>query len=75
MPRDRFKSGSGCYECISCGKRTRETGDEEGELRLCRRCFRESERENFHSDDGHTEPIESCPICLENGLTQEWIDS
>lgn len=70
----QFAAGSGCYTCRSCGKSTRETGDGEADLELCRACFRESGRENRHNDDhgGKGDPSD-CPLCKEEGMTDEWV--
>ena len=47
-----FQRGSGCYNCNSCGKRTRETGLGESQVELCRDCLESSELENSISDEG-----------------------
>lgn len=35
----RFQKGSGVYNCIVCGKRTRETGDGESDVQMCALCY------------------------------------
>jgi len=32
----RFQQGSGSYECVICGALTRETGEGESEVQMCR---------------------------------------
>ena len=53
MAVDRFKRGTGCYTCKSCGKRTRETGEGESSCEMCRRCYDIGGYENSLSDGGH----------------------
>lgn len=48
----KFQKGSGSYICSECGKRTRDTGNGEGELRLCRHCLEQGEWDNFIEDGG-----------------------
>lgn len=59
---------SGCFTCRSCGKRTRNTGDNGG-VQLCPGCLERAGWENTHSDEGHSKesPNSNCPICRENG--------
>ena len=69
MPDNRrFRRGSAAYNCCSCGKRTRDTGNDEASLELCLACLRESERENYHSDNSHGRDIDpkDCPQCKED---------
>jgi len=47
---DRFARGSGCYTCLSCGKLTRDTGNDEADLFLCAYCYHESGLENSLAD-------------------------
>lgn len=66
MANARFKPGSGCYTCRSCGKQTRETGEGESDIGLCRACQEEADWENIHSDQAHDQPGNAdpnCPIC------------
>lgn len=49
---NKFKRGSGCYECRCCGLQTRETGDGESDVRLCADCFELGGIENEASDYG-----------------------
>lgn len=51
------------YICDNCGKRTRETGDSESGVGLCKKCFEEAGLENEHSDYGHKEFNPKCPTC------------
>ena len=46
----RFRRGTGCYTCSSCGKRTRNTGDQSLGSTLCPRCWEESGDENMVQD-------------------------
>ena len=62
----RFERGSSTYRCESCGKLTRNTGDE-GDFgrRSCRKCWDEAGFENEHQDGGHdpgSRP-DCCPMC------------
>lgn len=67
MKTNRFERGSGCYECIGCGKKTRETGECESNCGLCRDCFEREGWRNEHSDNDHenTGAVEGCPFCEE----------
>ena len=66
------------YTCVNCKRRTRETGDGESDLQLCKQCYLEAGYENEHLDngchdyEGHIGSAEHakahCPIC--NG--REW---
>lgn len=49
---NRFERGSGCYECKSCGKMTRETCGGNGSVGLCPFCFEVAGMENGLSDSG-----------------------
>lgn len=51
--KDKFDK-KGCYTCLSCGKKTRETGDGESDVQLCKKCFRDSQMENMYSDASET---------------------
>jgi len=35
----KFQTGTGVYVCEICGKRTRDTGEGEAQLRYCKACF------------------------------------
>jgi len=79
----RFRKGGmvrkgGIYTCKSCKKRTRETGDEESDLGLCRRCLRDSYWDNFHGDHGHNQmgftERETCPHCLAAGYSFTYLE-
>jgi hypothetical protein len=66
--RRGFGSPGGVYACKSCGKKTRETGQEESSIGLCAACQQDAYWTNHHSDccDGSV-PKESCPNCKEAG--------
>ena len=67
----KFRQGSGVYVCKMCGKRTRETGEGESGIDMCRACCEYSGAENTHSDCEHDEsPEPGCPIC--EGVTAPW---
>lgn len=53
----RFVKGSGLYKCQNCGKMTRETGEGESYVELCRHCWDEAGWENFISDGGNINEI------------------
>jgi len=46
----RFQKESGVYTCRECGKKTRETGEGESNLRLCLKCFNSAGNENEEND-------------------------
>ena len=46
----RFQIGSGVFTCMSCGIRTRDTGD--GVDHLCHDCYELAGWDNQHNDDG-----------------------
>lgn len=49
----RFQKGSGCYDCVICGKHTRATGRGDNEhVNLCVTCYDKAGDENAVSD-GH----------------------
>lgn len=47
----RFERGSGCFNCGSCGRKTRNTGDNAG-CGLCPECYEIGGLENTVSDNG-----------------------
>jgi ribosome-binding protein aMBF1 (putative translation factor) len=49
---NRFKGGSGAYQCRICGKQTRETGYDESSLELCAKCLLQEYVNNAQSDYG-----------------------
>jgi hypothetical protein len=53
---NRFRAGSGYYVCKVCHKGTRETGEGESSVRMCRLCYFKSGWENSLSDGGHPNP-------------------
>lgn len=64
----RFQRGSGAYKCRCCGKTTRETGNGESSVQLCKQCYYEGGLENEHSDGYHDDaPHVDCPICKREG--------
>jgi ribosome-binding protein aMBF1 (putative translation factor) len=46
---NRFGQG-GCYACLACGKKTRDTGHDEAGVQLCRKCYDEAGEENRRAD-------------------------
>lgn len=44
--------GAGCFVCESCGKQTRDTGNDEKTYRMCKLCILRSYMENAESDYG-----------------------
>lgn len=52
------------YTCRDCGKRTRDTGNDEAGVELCRACYVAAGIENEHNDGWHTDnPHPDCPDC------------
>ena len=47
---NRFNQGSGKYECVDCGKLTRETGHGESDVDLCAYCMYHIQYENALAD-------------------------
>ena len=64
MSNNKFQTGTGCYICGNCGKKTRETGSGESDCGLCLNCFELSGLENQHSDEGHSGNFKVCSVCL-----------
>lgn len=69
-----FQRNSGVYQCMDCGKQTRDTGTGEGNTvyegkGLCANCYDKAGWENCHNDECHsvTNPDPSCRICKEAG--------
>lgn len=51
----QFQRGSACYGCLSCGRKTRSTGQGDNEMvRLCVECYELAGIENEMSDHGRT---------------------
>ena len=50
--KTRFQRGTGCFACKSCGKRTRDVGDN-GSVRLCPLCDAKALNGNSLSDAGY----------------------
>lgn len=53
----RFQKGSGSYRCAECGKLTRDTGNGEGALELCKHCMEQATWDNFIADGGDPEEV------------------
>lgn len=51
----KFQKGSGQYQCIECGKQTRETGEGESQSKMCARCYGKAGDDNAVSDGQMTE--------------------
>ncbi len=74
MPRvSKFMGGltGAVYTCRICGKKTRETGEDESLVSLCVSCHAMAGQENAHSDCGHDGDFEHCPDCRE-ALGSQW---
>lgn len=77
----KFRKGSGVYTCGNCGKQTRETGDGESSVELCKQCYFEGGQENAHTDN-HTGRMADCVECQEAfkaegyelGTADRWCD-
>jgi len=50
--QNRYSAHAATYNCELCGKRTRDTGNGEGENAQCRRCFQVNACLNTLSDGG-----------------------
>jgi hypothetical protein len=48
----RFKAGSALFECIHCGRRTRDTNGDNGKAEMCEDCYEGSMQENGALDGG-----------------------
>lgn len=61
---NRFEGGraGSTYICAGCGKRTRETGEGESGVELCKKCFVIASQENSHSDN-HDGRMADCAEC------------
>lgn len=84
--RNRFQRGSGAYKCRVCGKMTRETGDGESFVMLCRACYWKSGVENAITDGGYVCTCENsedftldsdheevtCKKCGRTGAYDKW---
>lgn len=46
----KIQKGSGVYICSICGKKTRDTGHEEGSVGICKSCYTEQEEYNQSLD-------------------------
>ena len=53
---NRFKRGSGVFNCSSCTRATRDTGGDNTDLRLCEECYEMAGIENTISD-GNDDPV------------------
>ena len=55
----KFQRGSGCYECQSCGRKTRATGNNDNEhVRMCVQCYDIGEIENLIADGMYEDETE-----------------
>ena len=63
--KDRFKTGSGCYTCRVCGRKTRSIGNGDSEnIGLCDGCYNDEGELNEHTDGYHAvTPSQRCPRC------------
>lgn len=62
---NRISKYSGIYKCISCGKKTRETGEGESSVEMCKECYIFGGQENAHSDN-HSGKVKECGKCRED---------
>jgi hypothetical protein len=46
----KFQKGSGVYNCVVCGKKTRDTGNDEAGVQMCKKCYEENLEYNARSD-------------------------
>lgn len=55
-----FRRGSGLFACRCCGYKTRNTGGDNADVKLCRECYDLAGEENHLSDTDHfsTNPAE-----------------
>jgi len=51
----RFQKGSGIFNCVDCGKLTRDTGENEGETKTCKVCLEIYSYENMLENDEITQ--------------------
>lgn len=61
----RNTHGSTTYTCVVCGKNTRETGESESSVEMCRVCYIISGQENSHTDN-HEGRMADCVACKES---------
>lgn len=47
---NKFQRGSGCFNCHSCGRSTRDTGGDNTAVRLCAECYEIGGIENQIAD-------------------------
>ena len=59
------------YKCRCCNKTTRETGDDESSVELCRACYRDATAENDHLDN-HDTPVDGCRFCIAEAAGEGW---
>lgn len=55
---NRFKAGQGAFQCCDCGRLTRDTGGDNGSVRLCPQCFEIAGIENSIADGMYETPEE-----------------
>lgn len=58
IKKNGYKTGSGCFTCGSCGRLTRDTHNDNGNLKTCPDCYELGGIENEISDKGTTPELE-----------------
>jgi hypothetical protein len=53
----QFQRGTGCFNCESCGRRTRETQNTPVGMRLCEDCYEIAGIYNVYQDNGNGEEL------------------
>lgn len=66
---NKFKTGSGCFQCMSCKKMTRNTGQDSDEH--CKTCEDRMMHENSHVDNNFKNDDCGEKMCLVKHYTQE----
>lgn len=67
----KFARGSGCYTCRVCKARTRETGEGESHVKLCRKCYDAAGYACDHLDGNHaTTKWPDCPMCRDEATAK-----
>jgi hypothetical protein len=56
MANDRFKRGSGVFQCRHCTRQTRDTNGDNGRAELCEDCYDGCAQDNGYCDT--SDPIE-----------------
>ena len=67
MKNNRMRLGSGIFNCRICGRKTRDTNGENGDLELCEECFYGSMYENGWNDNEGLDDVyaEECRVKME----------